>query len=67
MIKAEKTGDKIKLEINGETHDLIREFNEILEAMCKVLDRNLVKSAPFTAEDFLHIMVHKVAAEERGK
>lgn len=50
MIKAEKTGNKMELKIKGNSHDLICEFNEILKAMCEVLDRNLVKAAPFTAE-----------------
>lgn len=34
------------------------------EAMCEVLDRNLVKAAPFTVEDLLHTMVHNVALKE---
>ena len=63
MIKVEKTGNKVELKIKGNSHDLICEFNEILKAMCEVLDRNLVKAAPFTAEDMLHTMVHNAAAE----
>ncbi len=63
MIKAEKTGNKMELEIKGDTHDLIFEFDAVLKAMCEVLDRNLVKAAPFTAEDLLHTMVHNIVAE----
>lgn len=63
MIKAEKTGNKMELEIKGDTHDLIYEFDVVLKAMCEVLDRNLVKAAPFTAEDLLHTMVHNIVAE----
>lgn len=63
MIKVEKTGNKMELKIKGNSHDPICEFNEILKAMCEVLDRNLVKAAPFTAEDMLHTMVHNAAAE----
>ena len=33
------------------------------KAMCEVLDRSLVKAAPFTAEDLLHTMVHNIVAE----
>lgn len=64
MIKAEKTGNKMELEIKGATHDLIREFDAVLKAMCEVLDRNLVKAAPFTVEDLLHTMVHNAALKE---
>ena len=63
MIKAEKTGNKMELEIKGDTHDLIFEFDAVLKAMCEVLDRNLVKAAPFTAEDLLNTMVHNIVAE----
>lgn len=63
MIKAEKTRNKMELEIKGDTHDLIFEFDEVLKAMYKVLDESVVKSAPFTAEDLLHTMVHNAAAE----
>ena len=63
MIKAEKTGNKMELEIKGDTHDLIYEFDAVLKAMCEVLDRSLVKAAPFTAEDLLHTMVHNIVAE----
>lgn len=63
MIKAEKTGNKMELEIKGGSHDLICEFDEVLKAMYKVLDENIVKSAPFTAEDILHAMAHNAAAE----
>ena len=52
MIKVEKTGNKMELEIDA-----------VLKAMCEVLDRNLVKAAPFTAEDLLHTMVHNIVAE----
>lgn len=54
MIKVEKTGNKMELEIKGDTHDLICEFDAVLKAMCEVLDRNLVKAASFTVEDLLH-------------
>lgn len=63
MIKAEKTGNKMKLTITGSSHDLICEFDEVLKAMYKVLDESVVKSAPFTAEDILHTMAHNAAAE----
>lgn len=63
MIKVEKTGNKMELEIKGDTHDLICEFDAVLKAMCEVLDRSLVKAAPFTAEDLLHTMVHNIVAE----
>lgn len=63
MIKAEKTGNKMELEIKGSSHDLICEFDEVLKAMYKVLDESVVKSAPFTAEDILHTMAHNAAAE----
>lgn len=63
MIKAEKTGNKMELKIIGDSHDLTHEFNAVLKAMYKVLDESIVKSAPFTAEDLLHTMVHNVAAE----
>ena len=46
MIKAEKTGNKMKLEVTGDTQDLICEFNEVLKAMYKVLDKSILKSAP---------------------
>ena len=42
---------------------LIYEFDAVLKAMCEVLDRSLVKAAPFTAEDLLHTMVHNIVAE----
>ena len=64
MIKAEKTGNKMKLEVTGDTHDLICEFNEVLKAMYKVLDKSIVKSAPFTTEGLLHRMVTSVVTEE---
>ena len=67
MIKAEKTGNKMKLEIKGETHDLICEFDAVLKAMCEVLDNSLVELAPFTTEEILHTMVKRTAAEKRGK
>ena len=67
MIKAEKTGNKMELKIKGNSHDLICEFNEILKAMCEVLDNSLVELAPFTTEDILHTMVKRTAAEKRGK
>lgn len=38
MIKAEKTGNKMKLTITRDSHDLICEFDEVLKAMYKVLD-----------------------------
>ena len=63
MIKVEKIETGMKLEMAGDSHDLICEFNEILKAMCEVLDRSLVKAAPFTAEDMLHTMVHNAVAE----
>lgn len=63
MIKAEKTGNKMELEIKGGSHDLICEFDEVPKAMYKVLDESVVKSAPFTAEDILHTMAHNAAAE----
>ena len=67
MIKAEKTGSKMKLEVTGDTQDLICEFNEVLKAMYKVLDKSLVESAPFTTEEILHTMVKRTAAEEDEK
>ena len=63
MIKAEKTGNKMELEIKGGSHDLICEFDEVLKAMYKVLDESVVKSAPFTTKDILHTMAHNAAAE----
>lgn len=63
MIKVEKIENGMKLEMAGDSHDLLREFNKVLKAMCKVLDENLTKSAPFTAEDILHTMVHNAATE----
>lgn len=35
MIKVEKTGNKMELEIKGDTHDLICEFDAVLKAMCE--------------------------------
>lgn len=55
MIKAEKTGNKMKLTITRDSHDLICEFDEVLKAMYKVLDESVVKSAPFTAEDIAEL------------
>ena len=40
MIKAEKTGNKMLLEITGDTHELLCEFDEVLKAMYKVLDED---------------------------
>ncbi|MBU5481702.1 hypothetical protein [Blautia sp. MSJ-19] len=64
MIKVEKIENGMKLEMAGDSHNLIREFNEILKAMYKVLDESLVKSVPFTTEDILHTMVHNAAAKK---
>ena len=64
MIKVEKTGNDVAIsEVIGSTYDLIYEFHVALKAMCEVLDRSLVKAAPFTAEDLLHTMVHNIVAE----
>lgn len=43
MIKAEKTGNKMELEIKGGSHDLICEFDEVLKAMYKVLDIKITR------------------------
>ena len=63
MIKVEKIENGMELEMAGDSHNLLCEFNEVLKAMCKVLDESLTKSAPFTVEDMLHTMVHNAAAE----
>ena len=66
MIKAEKIEkieNKMELKITGDSYDLIHEFNEALKVMCKVLNKSLKESSPFTTEDLLHTMVHDAAAE----
>lgn len=67
MIKAEKTGNKMVLDITGDTHELLCEFDAVLKAMYVLLDNSLVESAPFNVEDILHTMVKRTAAEKRGK
>ena len=65
MIKVEKIENEMKmiLELTGGSHDLIDEFYEVLKAMYKVIGTGIKESAPFTAEDFLHTMVHDAVME----
>lgn len=63
MIKVEKIENKTILELAGSPCVLIDEFHEVLEAMYKVVGAGIKESASFTAEDFLHTMVHDAAME----
>lgn len=63
MIKIERSKNKMMLELTGGSHDPIDEFYEVLKAMYEVVDTSIKGSASFTAEDFLHTMVHDAATE----
>lgn len=65
MIKVEKKGNTTHATVEGNTYVLIDEFQTVLHAMYRVLDKSIKESESVTTRDFMHSMVEDVVQKEK--
>lgn len=65
MIKVEKKGNTTHATVEGNTYVLIDEFQTVLHAMYRVLEKNIKDPESVTPRDLMHSMVEKVVREEK--
>ena len=65
MIKVEKKGNTTKTTVEGSTYVLVDEFQTVLHAMYRVLEKNIKDPESVTPRDLMHSMVEKVVREEK--
>lgn len=65
MIKVEKKGNTTHATVEGNTYVLIDEFQTVLHAMYRVLEKNIKDPESVTPRDLMHSMVEKVVRKKR--
>lgn len=64
MIKVEKKGNTTHATLDGNTYVLIDEFQTVLHAMYRVLEKNIKEPESITPRDLMHSMVEDVVQKE---
>ena len=66
MIKVEKKGNTTHATLDGNTYVLIDEFQTVLHAMYRVLEKNIKDPESVTPRDLMHSMVEDVVQKEKA-
>lgn len=65
MIKVEKKGIVMNATVEGNTYVLMDEFQTVLHALYRVLEKNIKEPESITPRDLMHSMVENVARKEK--
>lgn len=65
MIKVEKKGIVTNATVTGNTFVLVDEFQAVLHAMYRLLEKNIKEPESVTPRDLMHAMVEDVSRKEK--